>query len=68
MSVSSPSGLGQRTDSASLGCFRMRSNSGMDGDEEEDGIFHPVEPRARIPMLPPVLVRRVERVGEGRMS
>ncbi|KAF4504699.1 hypothetical protein G6O67_008115 [Ophiocordyceps sinensis] len=60
MSVSSPSGLGQRTDSASLGCFRMRSNSGMDGDEEEDGIFHPVEPRARIPMLPPVLTTAID--------
>ena len=55
-SVSAPPGMPQRTDSASPLGYRMRSNSGLDGDEAGDGISHPVEPRARIPMLPPVLV------------
>ncbi|POR31494.1 Putative catabolite repression protein creC [Tolypocladium paradoxum] len=59
-SVSAPPGLPQRTDSASPLGYRMRSNSGVDGDEEGDGISHPVEPRARIPMLPPVLTTVID--------
>lgn len=34
----------------------VRSNSGFEGDEDGDGVSHPVEPRSRIPILPPVLV------------
>lgn len=36
----------------------MRSNSSLDADDE-DGVSHPVEPRSRIPVLPPVLVSSV---------
>ncbi|KJZ73206.1 hypothetical protein HIM_07403 [Hirsutella minnesotensis 3608] len=60
MSVSSPSGMVYRTDSASLVGSRIRSNSGVEPDEEGDGIFHRVEPRARIPMLPPVLTTVID--------
>lgn len=47
------------TTSASAG--RVRSNSALstaDIEEDEDFIEHPVEPRARTAMLPPVMVCR----------
>ncbi|PHH75101.1 hypothetical protein CDD80_2621 [Ophiocordyceps camponoti-rufipedis] len=47
--------LPSRTDSASLFGGWMRTGSGVEGDCDGDGRFHLVEPRARIPMLPPVL-------------
>lgn len=55
-SISAPWGGPQQADSGSPVSARMRSNSGPEADEDGDGISHPVEPRARIPMLPPVLV------------
>jgi hypothetical protein len=36
---------------------RLRSNSNLTLASEEEEIVHPVEPRARTPMLPPVMVR-----------
>ncbi|KAK4093244.1 hypothetical protein Purlil1_2401 [Purpureocillium lilacinum] len=59
-SISMPPGGPQRVDSTSPVGGRMRSNSGLDGDEDGDGISHPVEPRARIPMLPPVLTTVID--------
>ncbi|KAJ6442048.1 catabolite repression protein creC [Purpureocillium lavendulum] len=50
----------KRVDSTSPVGARLRSNSGLDGDDEGDGISHPVEPRARIPMLPPVLTTVID--------
>ncbi|PHH82380.1 hypothetical protein CDD82_6215 [Ophiocordyceps australis] len=50
----------QRADSASLFSSRMRSNSGCDDDDDGDTMVHPVEPRARIPMLPPVLTTVID--------
>ena len=45
----------QRAETGNTGASRVRSNSSLEVDDE-DGVFHPVEPRAVIPMLPPVLV------------
>jgi hypothetical protein len=45
----------QRAETGNTGASRVRSNSSLDVDDE-DGVSHPVEPRAVIPMLPPVLV------------
>ncbi|KAI6753250.1 hypothetical protein HG531_005419 [Fusarium graminearum] len=39
---------------------RLRSNSNLDTEDEEMAIAHPVEPRARIPMLPPVLNKSID--------
>lgn len=41
---------------------RLRSNSNLTSGSlsEEDEVVHPVEPRARTAMLPPVLVSRLE--------
>ncbi|KAH7319762.1 WD40-repeat-containing domain protein [Stachybotrys elegans] len=44
----------QRAETTGTVHSRMRSNSSLVADDEDDGIAHPVEPRARIPMLPPV--------------
>ncbi|KAG5929923.1 hypothetical protein E4U42_003984 [Claviceps africana] len=33
----------------------VRSNPGFEGEDEDDGVYHTVEPRSRIPILPPVL-------------
>ncbi|PHH86327.1 hypothetical protein CDD83_10409 [Cordyceps sp. RAO-2017] len=60
VSISSPSGGRLRADSASFVDGRPRLNPGFETEEEEDGIFHPVEPRARIPMLPPVLTTVID--------
>ena len=50
--------LGRADTNNSLGSKLRSVNSLEDeGDGEEgDGVSHPVEPRANIPMLPPVLV------------
>jgi hypothetical protein len=50
----------QRAETGNTVNTRLRSNSSLEGDEEENGISHPVEPRARIPMLPPVLNKVVD--------
>ncbi|RDA91254.1 hypothetical protein CP533_0648 [Ophiocordyceps camponoti-saundersi (nom. inval.)] len=55
-----PSGMPLRTDSASLLGAWVRSSSGLDDDYDGDGKFHKVEPRARIPMLPPVLTTVID--------
>ncbi|KAG6024369.1 hypothetical protein E4U41_001799 [Claviceps citrina] len=52
-SISGPSPRSEAVSPLSNG---MRSNSGFDGDDDGDGISHSVEPRSRIPILPPVLV------------
>ncbi|KAF4338279.1 putative WD40 repeat [Fusarium beomiforme] len=44
-----------RAETATTSNSRLRSNSNLDTEDEEMAIAHPVEPRARIPMLPPVL-------------
>ncbi|KAF5716559.1 catabolite repression creC [Fusarium mundagurra] len=44
-----------RAETANTSNSRLRSNSNLDTEDEEIAIAHPVEPRARIPMLPPVL-------------
>lgn len=56
-SVSSRFTALQRAETANTLHSRMRSNSNLPAaDDEDDGIAHPVEPRSKIPMLPPVLV------------
>ncbi|KAF5005999.1 hypothetical protein FDECE_7592 [Fusarium decemcellulare] len=45
----------QRAETATTSNSRLRSDSNLDAEDEEVAISHPVEPRARIPMLPPVL-------------
>jgi catabolite repression protein CreC len=44
---------------------RLRSNSVLstaDGDEEEEDLVnHPVEPRGRVPILPPVLTKKADK-------
>lgn len=35
----------------------MKSEESLDIESSDESVKHPVEPRARIPMLPPVLVR-----------
>ncbi|KAF4959357.1 hypothetical protein FGADI_1801 [Fusarium gaditjirri] len=47
-----------RAETATTSNSRLRSNSNLDTEDEEMAIAHPVEPRARIPMLPPVLSLR----------
>ncbi|KZZ97540.1 WD40 repeat-like-containing domain protein [Moelleriella libera RCEF 2490] len=54
-SVSGPTAASPRSEAASPMAIGMRSNSGLDVDNGGDGISHPVEPRSRIPILPPVL-------------
>jgi WD40 repeat protein len=49
----------QRAETGNTGASRVRSNSSLDVDDE-DGVSHPVEPRAVIPMLPPVLNKIVD--------
>lgn len=39
---------------------RLRSNSNLTMASEEEEIFHSVEPRARTPMLPPVMAKAVD--------
>ncbi|KAG6121401.1 hypothetical protein E4U13_004762 [Claviceps humidiphila] len=63
-SVSDASGAPPRNDaSGPLGNGsheRVRSNSGFEGDEDGDSVSHPVEPRSRIPILPPVLTTVID--------
>jgi hypothetical protein len=49
----------QRAETANSTASRVRSDSNLEvaAEDEVNGITHPVEPRAKIPMLPPVLVR-----------
>ncbi|QPG94480.1 hypothetical protein C2857_006165 [Epichloe festucae Fl1] len=61
-SVSGPSGASPRSEAASpLGNW-MRSNSGLGGEDDGDGdgVSHAVEPRSRIPILPPVLTTVID--------
>jgi hypothetical protein len=49
----------QRAETQNTSTSRMRSNSNLSsgGEVEEEKLFpHPVEPRSRTAMLPPVLV------------
>ncbi|CEI60612.1 unnamed protein product [Fusarium venenatum] len=50
----------QRAETATTSNSRLRSNSNLDTEDEEMAIAHPVEPRARIPMLPPVLNKSID--------
>ncbi|KAM0561098.1 hypothetical protein ACHAPJ_003599 [Fusarium lateritium] len=59
-SVSSRYTALQRAETATTSNSRLRSNSNLDTDDEEVAIAHPVEPRARIPMLPPVLNKSID--------
>ncbi|CAF3461394.1 unnamed protein product [Fusarium graminearum] len=58
-SVSSRYTALQRAETATSNS-RLRSNSNLDTEDEEMAIAHPVEPRARIPMLPPVLNKSID--------
>ncbi|RGP67372.1 putative wd40 repeat [Fusarium sporotrichioides] len=49
-----------RAETATTSNSRLRSNSNLDIEDEETAIAHPVEPRARIPMLPPVLNKSID--------
>ncbi|KAG8671306.1 hypothetical protein FPOAC1_004550 [Fusarium poae] len=49
-----------RAETATTTNSRLRSNSNLDTEDEEMAIAHPVEPRARIPMLPPVLNKSID--------
>ncbi|KAG8352030.1 putative catabolite repression protein creC [Fusarium venenatum] len=49
-----------RAETATTSNSRLRSNSNLDTEDEEMAIAHPVEPRARIPMLPPVLNKSID--------
>ncbi|CAG7563597.1 unnamed protein product [Fusarium equiseti] len=59
-SVSSRYTALQRAETATTSNSRLRSNSNLDTEDEETAIAHPVEPRARIPMLPPVLNKSID--------
>ncbi|KAG5756041.1 hypothetical protein H9Q70_001346 [Fusarium xylarioides] len=59
-SVSSRYTALQRAETATTTNSRLRSNSNLDTEDEEMAIAHPVEPRARIPMLPPVLNKSID--------
>uniref|UniRef100_A0A0D2XH46 Uncharacterized protein n=1 Tax=Fusarium oxysporum (strain Fo5176) TaxID=660025 RepID=A0A0D2XH46_FUSOF len=59
-SVSSRYTALQRAETATTSNSRLRSNSNLDTEDEEMAIAHPVEPRARIPMLPPVLNKSID--------
>ncbi|KFA65695.1 hypothetical protein S40285_04825 [Stachybotrys chlorohalonatus IBT 40285] len=60
-SVSSRFTALQRAETANTLHSRMRSNSNLPAaDDEDDGIAHPVEPRSKIPMLPPVLNKVID--------
>ncbi|KAK1520507.1 WD domain-containing protein, partial [Colletotrichum costaricense] len=53
----------QRQETANTSASRIRSNSTLSGgavDEDGSSIVHPVEPRARIAMLPPVSSKAVD--------
>ncbi|KAJ3522082.1 hypothetical protein NM208_g13010 [Fusarium decemcellulare] len=50
----------QRAETATTSNSRLRSDSNLDAEDEEVAISHPVEPRARIPMLPPVLNKSID--------
>ncbi|RSL94016.1 hypothetical protein CEP52_012901 [Fusarium oligoseptatum] len=50
----------QRAETATTSNSRLRSDSNLDAEDEEVVIQHPVEPRARIPMLPPVLNKSID--------
>ncbi|KAG5976230.1 hypothetical protein E4U55_007408 [Claviceps digitariae] len=54
-SISDASGALLRSETIGPLSKRMRSNSGFEDDDEGDDVLHPVEPRSRIPILPPVL-------------
>ncbi|KAI5464711.1 WD40-repeat-containing domain protein [Mariannaea sp. PMI_226] len=49
----------QRAETGNTSNSRLRSDSNLEAEDEEGTIAHPVEPRARIPMLPPVLVSAI---------
>lgn len=52
-----------RAETQGTSTSRLRSNSGLTGDDdEEDGaINHTVEPRGRVPILPPVLTKKADK-------
>ncbi|KAK0382759.1 hypothetical protein NLU13_9855 [Sarocladium strictum] len=58
-SVSSPLAL-QRTESGQASTGHTKSDESLDSELGDDMVKHPVEPRARIPMLPPVLNKSVD--------
>ncbi|KAM0202229.1 hypothetical protein ACHAPI_001414 [Fusarium lateritium] len=59
-SVSSRYTALQRAETATTSNSRLRSNSNLETEDEDMAIAHPVEPRARIPMLPPVLNKSID--------
>ncbi|CAH0014768.1 unnamed protein product [Clonostachys rhizophaga] len=51
----------QRAETSTTAASHLRSNSNLETeDDEEDTVSHPVEPRARIPILPPVLNKSID--------
>ncbi|ETS74288.1 putative catabolite repression protein creC [Pestalotiopsis fici W106-1] len=52
-----------RADTQGTSVSRLRSNSALtgDGDEEDGAINHTVEPRGRVPILPPVLTKKADK-------
>ncbi|KAL2208183.1 WD40 repeat-like protein [Sarocladium strictum] len=58
-SVSSPLAL-QRAESGGASNGNMKSDESLATETGEETVKHPVEPRARIPMLPPVLNKSVD--------
>ncbi|KAM0355920.1 hypothetical protein ACHAPU_000309 [Fusarium lateritium] len=59
-SVSSRYTALQRAETATTSNSRLRSNSNLETEDEDMAIAHAVEPRARIPMLPPVLNKSID--------
>ncbi|EFZ02663.2 WD domain-containing protein [Metarhizium robertsii ARSEF 23] len=59
-SVSGPAGISPRSEAASPLGTLLRSNSLYEADEYGDGVSHAVEPRSRIPILPPVLTTVID--------
>ncbi|KAK9424184.1 putative catabolite repression protein creC [Seiridium unicorne] len=54
----------QRAETQGTSTSRLRSNSQLstaDGDDDDDCINHPVEPRGHIPILPPVLTKKADK-------
>ncbi|KAH6894266.1 WD40-repeat-containing domain protein [Thelonectria olida] len=50
----------QRAETGNTSNSRLRSDSNLEAEDEEVTVTHPVEPRARIPTLPPVLNKVID--------
>ncbi|KAH7019420.1 WD40-repeat-containing domain protein [Ilyonectria destructans] len=50
----------QRAETGNTSNSRLRSDSNVEAEDEDLDVSHPVEPRSRIPMLPPVLNKVID--------